>query len=694
MENNIQYVKGIGPIKSELIGKELGLISAEELIFYFPFRYVDRSIIHSISSISDLTSEYQLVVKVVSLGHFPMGKHKKGLQMIVTDGTGYLKLVWYQKADWIINKIKIGTSLLVFGKVSMSQNEYQMAHPEFSTDVEHIPQTFVGIYSTTEKLSKFGLDSVGFSKIMKNILTDKTIAIEETLPASILNRYRLLPLMTALEYIHFPRNLKQLENSRRTLKFMELFYLQLELVLTKQINLTKNRGIVFAKRTDFLSKFYKEYLPFELTNAQKSVVREINSDFHSGHQMNRLIQGDVGSGKTLVALLAMLITVDGGYQATLMAPTEILAQQHYQSFMDFLKDLPIRIALLSGSLKNSKKISLIKEINEGKIDIVIGTHALIEDRVKFKNLGLSIIDEQHRFGVEQRSKLWKNSKIPPHILVMTATPIPRTLAMTIYGDLDISIIDELPPGRKPILTKHTFEKNRAQIIAFMQSEITKGRQVYVVYPLIEESENLDFKDLMAGYEMMCNYFPQPKYQISIVHGKLKPEVKEYEMQRFIRGETQIMVATTVIEVGVNVPNASMMVIESAERFGLSQLHQLRGRVGRGAEKSYCILVTKDKLSKESRRRMTTMVSTNDGFKIAEVDMELRGPGNIMGTEQSGVLNFKIANLVTDGKILEIARKEAIQLFQEDPKLLFPENQCVRNELNKRNKDKPNWSQIS
>ncbi len=694
MQRNIQYIKGVGPVKANLIANQLEISTVGELLLYAPFRYVDRSIMNRLSEVDDLSNYYQFTGKIQAVKEFSFGK-KKGFQAVFTDGTGMLPLIWYQRTDWLIEKIKIGTPITIFGKLTIQKNQLQLVHPEVIFSTEKVPNTLVGVYSTTERLTKSGLNSAGISKVIKSILNDSSIQYTETLPLYLREKYKLMDNKNALISLHFPQNDRLLNQAIRTLKFEELFYLQLELLLTKQINFHKNKGFIFEKKTDFLTTFYNNYLPFDLTNAQKRVVKEINRDLRTGSQMNRLIQGDVGSGKTLVALLSMLLGFDSGFQTALMAPTEILAQQHFISIQELLKDLPIRIALLTGSLKNAEKLRLIETINAGEVDIVIGTHALIEDRVKFKHLGLVVIDEQHRFGVAQRSKFWKkNSSLPPHILVMTATPIPRTLAMTVYGDLDVSIIDELPPGRKPITTKHFFERNRLQILGFLRSEIEKGRQIYIVYPLIEESSTLDYANLMQGFEYLCNVFPKPEFQISIVHGKLKPDVKDFEMNRFIKGETNIMVATTVIEVGVNVPNASVMVIESAERFGLSQLHQLRGRVGRGGEQSYCLLVTKDKLSSESKKRMSTMVSTNDGFKIAEVDMELRGHGDIMGTQQSGIMNFKIANLMTDGKVLEVARAEVKAILEEDALLNRPDHFVVKNEINRRMKGKSNWAQIS
>jgi len=693
LDRSLQYIKGVGPVKAQLLTDQLGCKTVRDLLYHVPFRYVDRRVIHHINEAQDLSLDYQFVGKIYSVKSFSFGR-KKGYQATFSDGTGNIQLIWYQKADWIIDKLKIGLQVLVFGRLTLAKGFLQMAHPEMVFPNEPRPESLVGVYSTTEKLTKSGLHSSGIGKIIRAIFDDKTIHFEETIPAFVREKYRLLSLKEALLNIHFPTSEELLHLAERTLKFEELFYLQLDLLLTKQINLKKNSGFIFERKKNLLDTFYKKYLPFDLTGAQKRVVKEINQDLHSGAQMNRLVQGDVGSGKTLVALLAMLIAVDSGFQTALMAPTEILAQQHFQSFKEMLGDLPITVEFLSGSLKNKEKLAVIQRAKEGKVDILIGTHALIEDRVGFRELGLAVIDEQHRFGVQQRSRFWAKNAVPPHILVMTATPIPRTLAMTVYGDLDVSVIDEMPPGRKPVVTKHFYEKNRLLIFGFLQSEIEKGHQVYVVYPLIEESESLDFADLMQGYENLARYFQPPKYNISIVHGRLKPEVKDFEMNRFVKGETQIMVATTVIEVGVNVPNASIMVIESAERFGLSQLHQLRGRVGRGAAQSYCLLVTKNKPSQTTKKRMETMVESTDGFHIAEVDMELRGPGDIMGTQQSGLMNFRVANLATDGRVLEVARNEVKQILTDDPTLSNPKYSAIRQEYQRQKRGKMDWSQIS
>ena len=518
--------------------------------------------------------------------------------------------------------------------------------------------------------------------------------MEETLPEQLVKELRLLPRETAFKQIHYPQNSQLAEEARHRLKFEELYFLQLELLLGKQISLQKTKGYIFEEVGHLFMDFYEHHLPFPLTNAQKKVIREIRQDLKRGHHMNRLIQGDVGSGKTLVALLTMLIAVGNGFQAALMAPTEILAQQHFESISEFVKNLPIKVSKLTGSVKKSARKIIHEELENGTIHLLIGTHALIEDTVKFKNLGLVVIDEQHRFGVAQRAKLWRKNTTPPHIMVMTATPIPRTLAMTVYGDLDVSVIDELPPGRQPITTEHRYETDRSRVFGFIRNEITKGRQVYIVYPLIQESETLDYNNLMEGYESITRAFPRPNYHVSIVHGQMKPEAKDFEMRQFVEGHTQIMVATTVIEVGVNVPNASIMIIESAERFGLSQLHQLRGRVGRGTEKSYCILLTGNKLSKESKKRIATMVRTQDGFEIAEVDMELRGPGDIMGTQQRGVLDLKIADLATDGHLVTLAREHARNLLEKDPNLSQPEHLQVREKLRSIVKDKPKWSNIN
>jgi ATP-dependent DNA helicase RecG len=591
--------------------------------------------------------------------------------------------------------LKPNTLFQLFGKIKKFGNNYSMPHPEIQ-ELENVDlnKGLKAVYRSTEKLSAKGLHSNGIEKLTSVLVQQVNRHIPEILPLEILRELNLLDRETAIKQIHYPQNEALTKRANYRLKFEELFFLQMELLLRKQIALRKNKGFVFAEVGSIFLEFYEKHLPFELTNAQKRVIKEIRQDCKNGFHMNRLVQGDVGSGKTMVALLTMLIAIGNGFQAAMMAPTEILAQQHYESILELTKKLPIRVEKLSGITKKSKRIELHEALLNGEINLLIGTHALIEDVVKFKNLGLVVIDEQHRFGVAQRAKLWAKNTCPPHILVMTATPIPRTLAMTVYGDLDVSVIDELPPGRKPITTEHRFESDRSLVFGFMRREIALGRQIYIVYPLIAESETLDYMNLLSGFESISRAFPTPQYQVSIVHGQLKPDVKEFEMKRFVNGETQIMVATTVIEVGVNVPNASVMIIESAERFGLSQLHQLRGRVGRGAEKSYCILMTGNKLSQESKKRLQTMVRTQDGFEIAEVDLEIRGPGDLMGTQQSGLLDLKIADLANDGQIVALAREKAREILEKDPDLSLPNHIGIRAQLTKQMKSKPNWSKIS
>ena len=620
-----------------------------------------------------------------------------------------MELVWFRGQKWIRESLKLNTPYVIFGKTNLFANKFSMPHPDIELISEHqanLRSNMQAIYPSTEKLSNKGISNRVMTKIMQNLFLETKGKFAETLSKNLLKENQLISKSEALFNIHFPQNQEALSKAKFRLKFEELFYIQLQLILKNLINKKKIKGLPFDKVGDHFNNFYKNHLPFELTNAQKRVLKEIRSDLGSHAQMNRLLQGDVGSGKTIVALMSVLMALDNGYQACLMAPTEILSVQHYNGLVELCKDLKIRIKILTGSSKTSERKEIHNLLENGELDLLIGTHALLEDKVKFKNLGLAIIDEQHRFGVKQRSKLWKkgpsiilengeqSAPIPPHILVMTATPIPRTLAMSIYGDLDISIIDELPPGRQAIKTVHRYDNNRLKVFRFIRDEIAKGRQVYIVYPLIQESAQMDYKDLMDGYESIAREFPTPKYQISIVHGQMKPADKDFEMQRFAKGETQIMVATTVIEVGVNVPNASVMIIESAERFGLSQLHQLRGRVGRGAEQSYCILMTGHKLSENSKTRIQTMCQTNDGFEIAEVDLKLRGPGDIMGTQQSGVLNLRIADVVKDSNILQHARYWAKQLLSKDPSLSHPENAVILNTYRQMAKFKNIWNYIS
>jgi len=658
-----------------LLKKELGVFTWKDLIEFYPIKYIDRSNFFKISELHPDVQNIQIQGKVVNISEVGSGKSKR-LVVKLRDDTGVIDLVWFKGVKFIKSSVKPGADYVVFGKPTLFQNRFNISHPEIITLIEFRTKGQKGlqaIYSSTEKLKARYLDSKGLRKLMENLFVEVTGKIKETIPDYLLTEYKFMSRERALLEIHRPDNYEIIKKAQGRLKFDELFYIQLRIIKTKIGNKKKYRGRVFSEVGEKFNKLYNDILPFDLTGAQKRVLKEIRKDVASGLHMNRLVQGDVGSGKTLVALMTMLLANDNGFQACLMAPTEILAQQHYEGISELVEPLGVKVALLTGSSKVKERRVIHEELETGVLDILIGTHALIEDKVKFKDLGVAVVDEQHRFGVAQRSKLWKKSGIPPHVLVMTATPIPRTLAMTLYGDLDTSIIDELPPGRKPIVTRHFKDSQRLRVLSFMKQQIDEGRQVYVVYPLIEESESMDYKDLMDGYESVSRYFPRPKYQISIVHGRMKPADKEYEMQRFVEGKTQIMVATTVIEVGVNVPNASMMVIESAERFGLSQLHQLRGRVGRGVNQSFCILMSGYKMSKESKTRMETMVRTNDGFEISEVDMKLRGPGNIEGTQQSGIMEMKIANIVTDVKIIAFARSKAMEILNIDPDLINPEN---------------------
>lgn len=690
----IEFLKGVGPDRGTLLRKEAGVSNLWELLNYFPFRYVDRSKYTFVAELTGNEGAVQLKGQITGLTESGTGRAKR-LKAIFRDSSGALELVWFKGAKWVKDKIKVGDVYRVYGKAQRYAGVWNIPHPEFVPISEVATEKGLQpVYNSGEKLTAKGLHSKGIEKLTFQLTQEERLSIPEVLPEHIIQHYRLISREQAYRLIHVPKNYEDIQKAQLRLKFEELFFLQLELLLRKKIAHKKSEGYRFEKVGTLFTDFYEHHIPFELTDAQKRVVKEIHSDLKQGVHMNRLIQGDVGSGKTLVALLAMLLAVGNGFQAAMMAPTEILAQQHFVSVSELLAPLGVEVALLTGSVKGTKRKKLFAALEAGEIAILIGTHALLEPKVVFENLGLVVIDEQHRFGVAQRAKLWRKNVRPPHVLVMTATPIPRTLAMTFYGDLDVSIIDELPPGRKPIQTVHYFEQSRLKVFDFIRKEIALGRQVYIVYPLIEESETLDYKNLNEGYEAILRAFPRPNYQVSIVHGRMKPEDKEFEMQRFIKGETQIMVATTVIEVGVNVPNASVMVVESAEKFGLSQLHQLRGRVGRGAEKSYCILMTGEKLSKEGKKRLETMVATQDGFKIAEVDLTLRGPGDIMGTQQSGVLNLNIADLARDGQIVTLARDAARDLLTKDEGLVQPEHQFVRKELKRIVKSKPNWSKIA
>ncbi len=692
-DTKIEYLKGVGPQWSSLLNKELGIFTFGDLLQYYPFRYEDRTKIHAIDEISSTSDNIQIkgvITRIEVLGE----ARKQRLIATFRDDTGQVELVWFKGVTWMAKTIKPGIEYVAFGKPNIFNNKINIPHPElenYSPELEK-NSSFHPVYHTTETLKRRRLDSKAVSNLIRNLFEKVGKEIPETFPQYIIDKYKFLPKSHGLYHIHFPSSQQLLEKARARLKFEELFFIQLKLFSEKSIQRSTYKGHLFTK-TALLTEYYNKHLPFDLTNAQKRVLKEVYDDFKSRKQMNRLLQGDVGSGKTIVAFLCTLMAIDSGTQACLMAPTEILAEQHYAGLKEFTKQLGIGIALLTGSTKKKERAIIHETLLSGELKLIIGTHALLEDIVQFKNLGLCIIDEQHRFGVAQRARLWKkNPKIYPHILVMTATPIPRTLAMTVYGDLDVSVIDELPAGRKPIETLHRYDANRLRVFGFIREQIELGRQAYIVYPLIEESEKLDLKDLMDGYESVCRTFSD--YAISIVHGKMKSDAKDFEMQRFIKGETQLMVATTVIEVGVNVPNASVMVIENAERFGLAQLHQLRGRVGRGADQSYCILMTSEKLSKEGRTRIQTMVRTNNGFEIADVDLQLRGPGDMSGTKQSGVLDLLIANLVQDAPILKEARIMAESIIQEDPQLSSQENINLKNHIQSLNKNTVNWGRIS
>jgi ATP-dependent DNA helicase RecG len=696
LDTPIEYLKGVGPVRADILKKELKIFTFNHLLHYFPFRYVDRSKFYKVSEVNNDTTYFQIKGRIIDMHEVGQGRSRR-LVATLWDETGNIELVWFKGIKWIVNKISSGKEYVVFGKPNHFKGRYNIPHPEIEevgVNKIDLGEKLQPFYYSSEKLKSKGLDSKGIGKIMKNLIPVVRDHLNETLTPEIIDNLKLIPREEALLNIHFPKDQKILQRAQARLKFEELFFIQLTLLELKIVRSEKVKGHVFNRVGNNFNDFYHKNLPFELTGAQKKVIKEIRADLGSGKQMNRLLQGDVGSGKTLVALMNMLIAVDNGFQACMMAPTEILAVQHYNSISKLLKGLDINIRLLTGSTKTAERKIIHEELQNGELPLLVGTHALIEDTVKFKNLGLVVIDEQHRFGVAQRAKLWKKNTIPPHILVMTATPIPRTLAMTFYGDLDVSVIDEMPPGRKPVKTVHFYDKDRLRVFGFMKKQIKEGRQIYVVYPLIKESEKLDLKDLMDGYESISREFPLPHYAISIVHGKLSSKDKDYEMQRFVRGETDIMVATTVIEVGVDVPNATVMIIENAERFGLSQLHQLRGRVGRGGSQSYCILMTKDKLTPDGMQRIRTMVGTTDGFKIAEADLRLRGPGDLMGTQQSGIVDLKIADLIRDEKILQYARTTAIKLLKNDPHLNKEDNRVIRKQLAYLNKNRIDWSRIS
>ena len=697
LETPIEYLKGVGPQRGDLLRKEMNIHKYGDLINLYPNRYIDRTRYFKINQLINSNSEVQIIGKVIHVKTIDQGKGKSRLVATFIDDTGQIELVWFQGQKWVKESLKLNTVYVIFGKVTQFGSIFNMAHPEMELLEEHkttLRSAMQPVYPSTEKLNNKGVTNKVINKMMMQLFSETHQLFSETLPISIIKELKLIPKKEALVNIHFPKSQDLLAKAQFRLKFEELFFIQLQLITKNLIRKHKIKGFPFEFIGENFNNFYNNHLPFELTNAQKRVLKEIRNDLGSHAQMNRLLQGDVGSGKTIVALMCMLIAKDNGFQSCLMAPTEILANQHFNGITELAKELNINIRILTGSTKIAQRRIIHEELENGTLDIIIGTHALLEDKVQFKNLGLAVIDEQHRFGVEQRSKLWTKSQIPPHVLVMTATPIPRTLAMSLYGDLDISVIDELPPGRKPIQTVHRFDSNRLVVWKFLKDEIAKGRQIYIVYPLIQESEKMDYKDLMDGYESISRDFPLPNYSISILHGKMKPADKDEEMKRFSEGKTNIMVATTVIEVGVNIPNASVMIVESAERFGLSQLHQLRGRVGRGAEQSYCILMTDYKLSEDSKTRMETMVRTNDGFEIAEVDLKLRGPGDIMGKQQSGVLNLQIADLVKDRDILQIARHLAIKLLKTDPSMNLPEHAKLKAVFLEISKKKSIWNYIS
>lgn len=696
LQTPIEYLKGVGPNRGALLRKELGIHKYEDLINFYPNRYIDRTRYYKINELQNNAAEVQLIGKIINIKTV---EQKRGKRLVATfiDETAQMELVWFQGHKWIRESLQLNVPIVIFGKCNAFNGLFSMAHPEIELLKEHessLRSALQPVYPSTETLVNRGISNRALNKMMQQLFVEIQAGFTETFPNYLMEELQLIPKKAALFNIHFPKSAEALAKAQFRLKFEELFFIQLQLITKNLIRKHKIKGHPFEKVGDHLNDFFNNHLPFDLTNAQKRVLKEIRNDMGSNAQMNRLLQGDVGSGKTIVALMSMLLALDNGFQSCLMAPTEILANQHFKGLTELAQNLSINIKILTGSTKTAERKIIHEALEDGRLDIIIGTHALLEDKVRFKNLGLAVIDEQHRFGVEQRSKLWQKNEIPPHVLVMTATPIPRTLAMSLYGDLDISVIDELPPGRKPIQTVHRFDSNRLKVWKFIKDEIAKGRQIYIVYPLIQESEKMDFKDLMDGYESISRDFPLPQYAISIVHGKMKPADKDAEMERFSKGKTQIMVATTVIEVGVNIPNASVMIIESAERFGLSQLHQLRGRVGRGAEQSYCILMTGAKLSNDSKTRMETMVRTNDGFEIAEVDLKLRGPGDIMGTQQSGVLNLQIADIVRDKDILILARNYAVKILKDDAPLQKPEHAILRMVFMELSKKKNIWNYIS
>lgn len=693
LETSIEFLKGIGAERAKLIKNVLGIATVSDFLEFFPIRYLDKSKTYKISDLkAEENAEIQLKGQIFNLQEIGVGRAKR-LSAKFTDGSGTMDLVWFQYSKWMKDSIPQNKEVFIFGKITEFNHSFSMAHPEIEIEEKKEKETRLRpIYPSSEKLTKRGLNQKFFQNILKNICLEIPNLIEENLPEYLMKSLKLISRQQAFLNIHFPKDLQHFEQAERRLKFEEAFFFQLSYGLKKKHHKMHSVGNPFPNVGDYFNHFYENFLPFELTNAQKRVLKEIRNDMKRPIQMNRLLQGDVGSGKTMVALLSMLIAMDNGFQSCMMAPTEILAQQHFNSISELLENTGINVKLLTGSTKTSERKIIHEELLNGELSILVGTHAVLEDVVQFKNLGLAIIDEQHRFGVAQRAKLWAKNRIPPHILVMTATPIPRTLAMSFYSDLDVSVIDELPVGRKPIITAHRREKDRLSVFRFAKEEIEKGRQIYFVYPLIEESETLDYKNLMENYDHISEFFSD--YNVTMLHGRMRPDEKDANMQYFASGKAQIMVATTVIEVGVNVPNASVMIIESAERFGLSQLHQLRGRVGRGAEQSYCILMTSDKLTNESRKRIKTMCETNDGFKISEVDMQLRGPGDILGTQQSGVVDFKKLDLVQDGKIIKISKEIVEKILERDALLSHPEHQIMKKFYQRQYAGKNKWAKIS
>ena len=693
---SLTYLKGVGPSRAETLEKELGLKTLGDLATFFPFRYIDRTKFYKIEDLVETSAEFQIIGKITDVRTEGVNR-KARLKATFVDETGSMELIWFKGIQWIKKSLQLHKDYVIFGRINKFKGVFSMPHPEMELLIDYeknLQSAMQPVYSSTENLIKKGISNRVIQQIIQNLFINYGGQFKETLSKDIIDQFHLIDKNQALFQLHFPETQELLSKAEFRMKFEELFYVQLQLISNKILRKLKVKGFVFESVGDNFNNFYDNHLPFELTNAQKRVIREIRSDMKTGAQMNRLLQGDVGSGKTIVALMSALIAMDNGFQVAIMAPTEILATQHFNSITELLQDMPVTVKLLTGSTPTSERKVMHEELLNGELQILIGTHALIEDSVKFKNLGFVVIDEQHRFGVAQRAKMWKKNKLPPHILVMTATPIPRTLAMTFYGNLDISVIDELPPGRQPIITLLRYESQRLKIFAFLKKEIAKGRQIYIVYPLIEESETLDFNNLLAGYDAISREFPLPDYHMSIVHGRMKPADKDFEMQRFAKGETHILVATTVIEVGVNVPNATVMLIENAEKFGLSQLHQLRGRVGRGGEQSYCILLAGKKLTDDAKKRLDKMVETNDGFKIAEADLRLRGPGNLMGTQQSGILNLKIADIVRDTSIVSMARNTAFDILNEDPYLKLPKNQPIAETANAIKNKVGSWGNIS